>query len=139
MSLDAAIRETSARDLPRPPAASAGPDRVAGSAPPPPSPEAGPPNPRLRVDRDLGVLVIEFRDMTGKVTVSIPTPRELEAYRAAIMYGIDLPSYLSPTGQSAESSLKARPGLPALEDAPPPFWEGLFPSQAATSGVDRVA
>jgi hypothetical protein len=139
MSQDILVRQGTIRDVARPFTASAGPDRAAGSAPPPPSPEVGPANPRLRVDRELGVLVVEFRDMTGEVTMSMPSPRELEAYRAAIMYGLDLPSYMSPNGQSAESIMKTRPGLPPMEDAPAPLWAWLSPNKAESSGVDRVA
>lgn len=139
MNQDLLVRQSAVRDLSKPVAASAGPDRVAGSAPPSPSSEAGPANPRLRVDRDLGVLVIEFRDMTGKVSVSVPTPRELEAYRAAIVYGIDLPSDISPNGQSAEILLRIRPGLPPLEDAPISASQRVSLDFGEGLGIDRVA
>ncbi|NGM21316.1 hypothetical protein G3576_14935 [Roseomonas stagni] len=39
------------------------------------------PNPRLRIDPALSLVVIEFRDSVGEVSLSIPTPKELEAYR----------------------------------------------------------
>jgi hypothetical protein len=139
MNQDLLVRQSAVRDLSKPVAASAGPDRVAGSAPPSPSSEAGPANPRLRVDRDLGVLVIEFRDMTGKVSVSVPTPRELDAYRAAIVYGIDLPSDISPNGQSAEALLRTRPGLPPMQEAPLPLAERVSLDNGEGLGVDRVA
>ncbi len=38
-------------------------------------------NPRLRIDPALNIVVIEFRDEAGQVGLSIPTPRELDAYR----------------------------------------------------------
>lgn len=38
-------------------------------------------NPRLRIDPALNLVVIEFRDDTGEVRDSIPSPRELAAYR----------------------------------------------------------
>jgi hypothetical protein len=39
------------------------------------------PNPRLRIDPALSLVVIEFRDSGGEVSLSIPTPKELDAYR----------------------------------------------------------
>ncbi len=42
----------------------------------------GLPNPSIRMDPALGIVVLEFRDQRGAVR-SIPTERELEAYRAA--------------------------------------------------------
>jgi hypothetical protein len=38
-------------------------------------------NPTLRFDAASGLVVIEFRNETGSVTTSIPTLRQLEAYR----------------------------------------------------------
>jgi hypothetical protein len=38
-------------------------------------------NPTLSFDSTLGLLVIEFRDPTGKVASSIPSQKQLEAYR----------------------------------------------------------
>ena len=80
MALDlASTRQATPKEAPRLPAGSAGSDRAPGSVPPPASPEVGPANPRLRIDRDLGMVVIEFRDAAGRVSVSLPTPREIEA------------------------------------------------------------
>ena len=39
------------------------------------------PNPSLRLDGALGMVIIEFRSESGAVTASIPTERQLEAYR----------------------------------------------------------
>lgn len=39
-------------------------------------------NPSLRLDAALGLVVIEFRDDGGAITSSIPSQRQLEAYRA---------------------------------------------------------
>lgn len=96
MSLDLAIRQAPPQEAPRQPVRAAGPDRVAGAAPPTISPEVGPPNPRLRMDRDLGMVVIEFRDASGKVSTSLPSERELKAYRASVNYGAELPTGLKP-------------------------------------------
>lgn len=38
-------------------------------------------NPRLRLDAALNLVVIEFRTETGEVRDSIPSRRELDAYR----------------------------------------------------------
>jgi hypothetical protein len=42
------------------------------------SPEVGPPNPRLRLDRDLGMVVIEFRDAAGRLAASVAARRLLD-------------------------------------------------------------
>jgi hypothetical protein len=39
------------------------------------------PNPSLHLDGALGMVIIEFRSESGAVTTSIPTERQLEAYR----------------------------------------------------------
>jgi hypothetical protein len=44
--------------------------------------QGAPPNPTIRVDPMLGLVVLEFRGQRGEVR-SIPTERELDAYRAA--------------------------------------------------------
>lgn len=48
---------------------------------PPTAPAAIVANPTLRFDVATGLVVIEFRDQTGTITTSIPTLRQLEAYR----------------------------------------------------------
>jgi len=49
----------------------------------PPSPPVAPvrPNPRMRIDPALVIVVTEFLDATGKVRQSAPTEAALEAYR----------------------------------------------------------
>jgi hypothetical protein len=96
----------------RPSSGSVGVARPAGAVPPVASSEMGPANPRMRIDRDLGMVVIEFRDSAGRVSVSLPTPREIEAYRAAILFGADVPYDLKPIATSANSPSAARPGIP---------------------------
>jgi hypothetical protein len=49
------------------------------------------PNPALRLDPGLGLVVLEFRDNRGEVAETIPTPRELEAYRTAARTTASLP------------------------------------------------
>ncbi len=41
------------------------------------------PNPTLRLDMTLGMVVIEFHNSAGSVTDSIPGQRQLDAYRMA--------------------------------------------------------
>jgi hypothetical protein len=41
------------------------------------------PNPNLRLDPALGLVVMEFRHAPWAVETTIPTWRELEAYRSA--------------------------------------------------------
>ena len=41
------------------------------------------PNPSLRLDPTLGLVVIEFHNKAGGLTHSIPGERQLDAYRAA--------------------------------------------------------
>jgi hypothetical protein len=63
------------------------------AGPPPPAapmaaqtPQAPPPigpNPRLRLDPALGIVVLEFLDSGGKVERSAPSQAQLEAYRNA--------------------------------------------------------
>jgi len=40
------------------------------------------PNPTLRLDPGLAIVVIEFRDGSGAVRSTIPTEQQLDAYRA---------------------------------------------------------
>jgi hypothetical protein len=74
-----------------PPIASRGTDStpVRSAAPTPvvdPEPSPVPsarPNPSLTIDPSLGIVVMEFRDHAGTVAATLPTRRELDAYRAA--------------------------------------------------------
>ncbi len=59
----------------------AAPARIAAQPPPL--------DPRLRVEAGLNLLMIEFRSADGELRTSIPSPRELQAYRVA---GPDTPS-----------------------------------------------
>jgi hypothetical protein len=47
------------------------------------------PNPSLRLDGALGMVIIEFRSESGAVTASIPTERQLAAYRVWERTGTD--------------------------------------------------
>jgi hypothetical protein len=73
--------------LPEAPA-SPGPGAALRAAPAPPgAAEAGPalsiPNPSLRLDASLGLVVLEFRNADG-TSRTIPSERELKAYRNAV-------------------------------------------------------
>lgn len=135
MALDlASTRQATPKEAPRLPAGSAGSDRAPGSVPPPASPEVGPANPRLRIDRDLGMVVIEFRDAAGRVSVSLPTPREIEAYKAAVVYGADLPSGVRPMNTDEDAPIAARPSIPLPAESEP-----SEAAQPAPEGVNRLA
>lgn len=72
----------------RPHAPGPGPAAVAASAslPAVPAPAATP-SPSLRIDPALGIVVMEFRDGSGQVAATLPTERELAAYRNAARSG----------------------------------------------------
>lgn len=67
---------------------------------PPPEPTPPAPNPSLRIEPSLGVVVYEVRDPVAKVVRSVPTERELEAYRAAALRGGEAPA--SSSGQQPQ-------------------------------------
>lgn len=70
---------TPASKAPAPAAAAAAAVLAAPAAPPVPSPLF--PNPALRIDPALGIVVMEVKDASGKVEDSFPTARQLNAYR----------------------------------------------------------
>lgn len=67
------------RTASNPPDAKRAAEAVATTAPA--SPREVLANPTLRLDASLGLVVIEFRDSGGNVTHSIPSQRQMEAYR----------------------------------------------------------
>ncbi|NKC34202.1 hypothetical protein [Falsiroseomonas selenitidurans] len=44
-------------------------------------PEAPAPGTQVRIDTALRLVVVEFREPDGEVRQSIPTPKEIDAYR----------------------------------------------------------
>lgn len=42
------------------------------------------PNPSLRIDEALGIIVMQLRDASGKVASTIPTAQQLNAYRRSL-------------------------------------------------------
>lgn len=66
------------------------PDAARGVAPPPPLL-----NPRLRIDAALNLVVLEFRDDAGEISRTIPTAREIDAYRSGAEPGPETPGQAS--------------------------------------------
>ena len=90
------------------------------------------------MDQELGMVVIEFRDATGQVTYSLPTPRKLEAYRAAMKFGSSLPSDLAPNNESVETLMKYGPAQPPINSLPPGPLAQFLKAGPAKESVDRV-
>ena len=104
MTPDLALRALPISEPPRAPARAAGPEREPGAAPPPAAPAT--PNPRLRLDGSLGMVVIEFRDQVGDVANTIPSPRQIAAYRAAVVSDAPVPVGVAQ---------RPAPGVPRVE------------------------
>jgi hypothetical protein len=123
----------------RPSSGSVGAERPTGAVPPSPSPETGPANPRMRIDRDLGMVVIEFRDTAGRVNVSLPTEREIDAYRASILFGMEIPADLRGMNTTPGGPSAARPGIP-LPPEPKPSPAAIFEGQSSPKpALNKVA
>jgi hypothetical protein len=58
------------------------------------------PNPGVSLDPVSGVIVLEFRNLSGEVYSTAPTARQLNAYRAAALTGSPLPPGMEPIGGS---------------------------------------
>ncbi len=98
MSPDIALRPASGLEAPRAPQrsdASVASEAVASQAP-------ATPNPRLRLDGSLGLVVIEFRNR-GETVATLPTPREIQAYRAAVVSNAPLPVGTPPLDGGSEA------------------------------------
>lgn len=115
--------------VPRVNAATAATDTARNRSTPPPEPRppatspAGFPNPVLRLDAGLALVVIEFRDETGAVRNTIPTQNQLDAYRSWDRSRVGEPPPGAPrAGAPREGAAKA--GAPAeagsAPAAPPP-------------------
>ena len=123
----------------RPSSGSVGAERPTGAVPPSASPEAGPANPRMRIDRDLGMVVIEFRDAAGRVSVSLPTEREIDAYRASIKFGAEVPPDVRGMNTTPGGLSASRPGipLPPEPESSPTYIEGR--QFSSKTGLNKVA
>ena len=58
------------------------------------------PNPSLALDPVTGMVVLEFRNLAGEVQGTVPTARQLAAYRAAALSGAPLPPGIDPAVES---------------------------------------
>ena len=103
LSVKAAAAVTGASENPAEPRAV---QPVPPSHAPPAHPSVPIPNPQLRLDPALGLVVIELRDGHGMVT-SIPSERQLQAYKVW-----DQPR---PEAQAATPA-ETKPGTPAAKD-----------------------
>lgn len=77
------------------------------------------PNPRLRLEGGLGMVVIEFLDSAGEVQNSLPTEREIAAYRAAAVADQPLPSELGLPGPAPLPKARDTRDAPPVVAAPP--------------------
>lgn len=85
------------------------------------------------------MVVIEFRDSVGRVSVSLPTPREIEAYRASLLFGADIPFDVKGLGISPGTPSSARPAIPLPpEPETPPFAQPESEAYSA-SGLNKIA
>jgi hypothetical protein len=101
------------------PLASRPAQEIAPATPPPAvsAPEAVTPlNPNMRIDPALGIVVIEFRDNSGDLSNSFPTPRELKAYHEAAQAGLPLPGTTGAAPAAPATAPVASPGAEPAAD-----------------------
>jgi len=82
-------------------------------------------NPSLHLDPALGLVVIEFRDAAGEVTASIPSQRQIDAYRLHV----HPPAEFNVT--------PAVPGVPPSGPAEPSSDSGSHAGRGDRSGSPR--
>ena len=99
MPTDLVLRTVSTAEPARATARAADPAVVTEAAPSASAPAT--PNPRLRLDGSLGMVVLEFRGAGGEVAHTIPSPRAIAAYRAAVISNAPVPIGVSPRTESA--------------------------------------
>jgi hypothetical protein len=116
-----------------------GETRVA-TAQPPSQPDHGAnpspiPNPSLRLDPALGLVVIEFRNNAGVVSRSIPSQRELAAYQKWAM------THAGPALGKAQKPQQQEAAAPAAEPqaTAPPAKETSATPQAPDTGARTPA
>jgi hypothetical protein len=96
----------------RPAGDSSGEMKISPAARAPPQPVAAPlptPNPILRLDPALGMVVIEFHDTSGAVTTSIPSQRQLAAYQKWSV------THFGPTPSGLRGAAEHDPRSPKVE------------------------
>lgn len=101
------------------------------------------PNPALRLDHALGVVIMEFRDLSGRVSWTIPTARELAAYRATALTGaVPPPPVAVSAPPSPDSTLPnhTQPSapLPSLDRTAPSPRPDQVPVPAPPPKADRL-
>ena len=89
------------------------------------------PNPSLNIDPALGIVIIEFHAQPGEVSFSIPTARQLDAYRSA--FGRTAGTAAPPATATAGGTGTAPPGPVTTDAVPaaPPSPAGKAPVAAA--------
>lgn len=75
------------------------------------------PNTSLSFDALTGLVVVEFRNLAGEVQGTVPTARQLAAYRASALTGAPLPPGLEPAGASGANG-QAAPDQPEQPRGP---------------------
>ncbi|MEO3473323.1 hypothetical protein AAFN86_15750 [Roseomonas sp. CAU 1739] len=99
MPTDLVLRAISTAEPVRAAARAAGQAMAAETVPAVAAPAT--PNPRLRLDGSLGMVVLEFRGAAGEVANTIPSPRAIAAYRAAAISDAPVPFGVAPRAEPA--------------------------------------
>ena len=83
--------------------------------------------------------MIEFRDAAGRVSVSLPTEREIDAYRASIKFGAEVPADVRGMNTTPGGPSAVRPGipLPPEPESSPTSIEGR--QFSSKTGLNKVA
>ncbi len=102
--------------LPTPPPSPSPPHPSVAATHEPALPSSGGnPNPTLRLDATLGIVVIEFFNGSGAVTTSIPSQQQLRAYQEhsdrQAAPGAGSPSTPSPSAAAAAAAGVANPDI----------------------------
>ncbi len=100
----------------------------------PPGPATAFPNPTLRLDPGLAMVVIEFRDDSGAVRSTIPTREQLDAYRSWERSQVGIPPPGAPSGATAAAPDAATDAPRPIVAAGAPAAPGAGPPGAAPPG-----
>jgi hypothetical protein len=102
---------------------------------------AAAPNPTLKLNAALGLVVIEFRNSAGAVVSSIPTSKQIQAYQQWQDSGIGRPPNLgasmsnaAPASASPPTSASGQAQAPPDEQTPPPAQAPTHAPVPATFG-----
>ena len=116
MLSDPVLRAVSSAEPARAAPSAAGQDMLASAVPAVIAPAT--PNPRLRLDGRLGMVVLEFRGSGGEVANTIPSPRVIAAYRAAAISAAPVPLGVQPRTAASTNPLPESTPPPTPEPAP---------------------